>query len=182
MEDHKIIDLYWARCEDAIAETKAKYGAYCASIAERILFSAEDSEECVSDACLRVWNSVPPNRPENLKAYIGKITRNLALNRLRDTAAKRRGEVPLVFEELSLADPRTAETETDGRLLSEAVTAFLRTLRPGKRRIFVLRYWYFESLSEISGETGIPESRLKGELFRLRKKLAAYLEKEGFSL
>ena len=182
MKDSEIVELFWSRSENAISETEEKYGWYCPSIAYRMLSSIEDSEECVSDTYLHTWNSIPPNRPENLKAYVGKITRNLALDRLKANAAKKRGEVPLVFEELKVPDSHTVETEIDGKLLSEAITSFLRALPPVKRRIFVLRYWYFESLSGIASKTGIKESRLKGDLFRMRKKLAAYLDKEGFRL
>ena len=98
MKDSEIVELYWNRSEDAISETKEKYGWYCTSIAYRMLSSIEDSEECVSDTYLQAWNSIPPNRPDNLKAYVGKITRNLALNRLRANTTQKRGEVPLVFQ------------------------------------------------------------------------------------
>ena len=182
MKDSEIVELYWNRSENAISETKEKYGWYCTSIAYRMLSSIEDSEECVSDTYLQAWNSIPPNRPNNLKAYVGKITRNLALNRLRANTTQRRGEVPLVFEELKVPDVKTVEAEIDSRLLSEAITGFLRTLPPIKRRIFVLRYWYFEPISGISAKTGMKESRIKGDLYRMRKKLAAYLDKEGFRL
>ena len=182
MKDSEIVALYWERSEEAVAETKAKYGWYCTSIAYQILSSVEDSEECVSDAYWKTWSSIPPNRPEDLRSYIGKITRNLALNRIKAGSTKKRGEVPLVLEELEVASLDTVENEMDRKLLSEAITRFLRTLPQEKRRVFVLRYWYFESLAMIARETGWKENRLKVELYRLRKKLAAYLEKEGFTL
>ena len=182
MKDSEIVALYWKRSEDAITQTKEKYGWYCTSIAYRILSSIEDSEECVSDAFLRVWNSIPPNEPKDLRSYIGKITRNLSLNRLKANSVQKRGEVPLVLEELEIASLDTVENELERKRMSEAITGFLRTLPTMKRRIFVLRYWYFEPISAISSETGWKENRIKVELYRLRQKLAAHLEKEGFTL
>lgn len=182
MKDSEIVELYWNRSERAITETKDKYDRYCTTIAYRILSSHEDSEECVSDTYLRTWNSIPPSKPENLKAYVGKITRNLALDRLRASGRKKRGDAALVLQEFRVAALETVDDEMDRLALSEAISSFLRTLEPIKRRIFVLRYWYFEPVSEISKKTGWTDNRVRVELFRLRKKLSAYLEKEGFAL
>lgn len=182
MKDSEIVELYWNRSENAIFETKNKYDRYCTSIAYRILSSSEDSEECVSDTYLRTWNSIPPSRPENLKAYVGKITRNVALDRFRASSRKKNEETALVLHEFQVASLDTVDDEMDRLALSEAISSFLRTLEPIKRQVFVLRYWYFESVSEISEKTGWTDNRIRVELFRLRKKLSAYLEKEGFAL
>ena len=182
MKDSEIVSLYWSRSEDAITETREKYGWYCTSIAYRILSSIEDSEECVSDTYLSLWNTIPPKRPENLRSYIGRITRNHALDRLKANTTKKRGETPLVLEELEAASLETVESEMEQKLLAEAITQFLRTLPLEKRRIFVLRYWYFASISEISMKTGWKENRIKVTLYRLRKQLIGYLDKEGFTL
>lgn len=182
MKDSEIVELYWSRSEQAILETKTKYDRYCTAVAYNILSSVEDSEECVSDTYLRVWNSIPPSKPENLKAYIGKITRNLALDRVRANNTQKRGVLPLVLDELTTVGLDTVEEEINRKLLSDAITGFLRTLPPMKRRIFILRYWYFESISGIAEKTGWSDNRIKVDLFRTRKKLAEYLKKEGFSL
>jgi len=182
MEDAEIIQLYWDRSEAALSATKEKYGGYCAVIAYHVLSSYEDSEECVSEVLLRAWNAIPPRRPENLKAWLGKVTRNLALDRLKHDTAQKRGEVPLALEELELSGLDTAESALDGKLLSDAIASFLRSQPEAKRRLFLLRYWYFESIADIAAKTGWTENRIKVELFRLRKKLAVHLEKEGFSL
>lgn len=182
MKDEEIVALYFARNEDAIAQTREKYGWYCSSIAYHILCSIEDSEECVSDTWLRTWNSIPPKRPDRLQPYVGKITRNLALDRVKADAAKNRNEVSQVLEELDSASLDTPENLLEQKRLSETITAFLCTLPPIKQRVFVLRYWYFLSLKEISQKTGWKENRLMVELYRMRGKLKTYLEKEGFEL
>ena len=179
MEDEKIINLYFARTEEAIKETKNKYNSYCTSIAYHILSSVEDTEECISDTYMQVWNSIPPNRPDSLRAYVGKITRNLALNRLRANTAKKRGEATLVLEELQISSLETPYDELERKLMADAITAFLHTLPPVKQQIFMLRYWYFEPIKTISRKTGWREDSVKSELYRLRKKLKTHLEKEG---
>ena len=182
MTDSEIVELYWTRSEEAIAKTKEKYGRYCSSIAYRILASFEDSEECVSDVYLSVWYSIPPKRPEDMKSYLGKITRNKALDRVRANSAKKRGELPLVLEELEIDSLDTVENELDKKLLADAISRFLHTLSAEKRTVFLLRYWNFESISEISLKTGWNKNRVKVTLYRLRKQLFTYLEKEGFLL
>ena len=182
MTDEEIVALYFARNEDAIAETGKKYGWYCSTVAYNILRSLEDSEECVSETWLRAWNSIPPKRPDRLKPYLGRITRNLALDRVRADAARKKTEVPMILEELNVASLDTPEDALEQKRLSEAVSAWLYTLPPGKQRVFVLRYWYFEPLKEISRKTGWKENRLMVELYRMRGKLKRYLQKEGFEL
>ena len=179
MEDEKIIALYFDRDEQAIYETREKYGPYCTAIAYNILSSFEDTEECVSDTYLRTWDSIPPNSPKSLKGYVGRITHNLALTMYRRRKTKKRCVITEVLEELqipSLEDPTgTVERKETAKLISD----FLWTLPVEKRRIFVLRYWYFETIPSISRTTGWKETRIKSELSRTRKKLKNYLEQEG---
>ena len=180
MEDEKIIELYFARDETAFYETRAKYGPYCTAIAYNILSSFEDTEECISDTYLHTWNSIPPNRPENLKGYVGRITHNLALTMFRKRNAKKRCAITDVLEELqipSLDDPR--ET-VERKEFSQIISDYLWTLPEEKCRIFILRYWYYESIQSISRATGWKEARIRSELSRIRKKLRSYLEQEGF--
>lgn len=179
MEDEKIISLYFDRDEQAIYETREKYGPYCTAIAYNILSSFEDTEECVSDTYLRTWDSIPPNSPKSLKGYVGRIAHNLALTMFRRRSTKKRCVITEVLEELqipSLEDPtETAERKETAKLISD----FLWTLPVEKRRIFVLRYWYYETIPSISRTTGWKETRIKSELSRTRKKLKNYLEQEG---
>ena len=179
MEDEKIIALYFDRDEQAIYETREKYGPYCTAIAYNILSSFEDTEECVSDTYLRTWDSIPPNSPKSLKGYVGRITHNLALTMLRSRSTKKRNVITEVLEELqipSLEDP----VETVGRKeTAKLISDFLWTLPVEKRRIFVLRYWYYETIPSISRTTGWKETRIKSELSRIRKKLKKRLEQEG---
>lgn len=182
MDDSEIIRLYFDRSERAIGQTREKYGPYCAAIAYRILSSIEDTEECVSDTWQRAWDSIPPARPTDLRSYLGRITRNLALSRLREARAAKRGGtgVQLALEELGecVSAGDTPEDEILRRQLTEAVNRFLQTLTPEKRAVFVLRYWYLYSGAEIARKTGIRETTVRTMLFRLRKQLKTHLEKE----
>lgn len=186
MEDHEIIALYWERSELAIAESRKKYGGYCTSIAYNILASQEDTDECVADTFFRAWNAIPPTRPNSLKLFLGRITRNLSLSRLRERGREKRGggQPALALEELkecvaSNDDPFSALEE---KRLAGAISDFLRELSPEKRNLFILRYWYLCSIGEISRKTGAQEGKIKSALFRIRRELRHYLEKEGFSL
>lgn len=186
MKDEEIVALYWARSEHAIAETAQKYGAYCTAIARAILESPEDSEECVNDTWLGAWNSLPPHRPTVLSAFLGKITRNLSLNRReKNRAAKRgRGEVPKALEELSecLPHPATVEQALEERELEALLNRFLDTLSEDARRIFLKRYWYFCPVKRIADDLAMGESRVKMSLLRTRNALKRYLEQEGITL
>lgn len=186
MEDRKIVQLYWDRMPEAIPATSEKYGGFCARIARNILESREDAEECVNDTYLRAWNSMPPHRPEALAAFLGKITRNLSFNRYRyDHAGKRGGgQIPAVLDELAevVSDTHDVEREIDRRELIRAVNAFLDSLPREKRRLFVRRYWYSESIAAIARELHMTENHVSVTLNRLRGKLRGYLEKEGFEL
>lgn len=183
MDDQKIIELYWRRCEDAIAETAHKYGPYCRRVAYNILQDHADSEECVNDTYLRAWNAIPPKRPERLRAFLGKIARNLALDRWeRQSAEKRgRGQASLALEELEecLPAPSGGEQTADGLALKELLDRFLAGLEAERRRIFVRRYWYLDSVKEVAAALGVGESSVKMTLLRLRRELKEFLEKEG---
>jgi RNA polymerase sigma-70 factor (ECF subfamily) len=186
MDDSKIIDLYWARSELAISATAQKYGTYCQTIAYRILNQTEDSEECVSDTWLKAWNAIPPARPDCLRAFVGKITRNLALNRLRqDHTMKRGGQVvAIALDELKecVSTGDSPEDALENKRISESVNRFLGTLSTEKRVAFVLRYWYLCPIEEIAQKMNLKEAKLKSMLFRLRKQLKTHLEQEDILL
>lgn len=186
MKDIDIIKLYFERSEKAIEETDNKYGAYCNVIAENILFNKQDSEECVNDTYLKVWNSIPPNRPQNLRTYIGKITRNLAINRYNRYSAQKRGgsNVDIVFSELEGCIPSmlTVEENMDEKILIKLLETFLKKQSDTKRNIFLRRYWYCEPISKIAEGFSLSESKVTSILYRMRLKLKEYLEKEGISV
>ncbi|MBR5093700.1 MAG: sigma-70 family RNA polymerase sigma factor [Oscillospiraceae bacterium] len=184
MEDAAILALYWRRDEQAIRETEARYGAYCRSVARRILPDPQDAEEVLSDTWLRAWESIPPKRPERLATYLGKLTRDLAISRLRQLSAQKRGggQLPLVLEELSecLAAPGSPEQELEARELRQALDRFVSGLAARERDVFVCRYWFLAPLEELSRRTGYSQSKLKSMLARTRKKLDRYLREEGY--
>lgn len=184
MEDSAIIDLYWAREEAAITETDQKYGPYCRAIAYHILKSREDSDECVNDTWLRAWNAMPPERPTILSAFLGRITRNLSLDRYRQRHALRRGgELETIDLELGdLVSGGQSDGCIDAIATGEAISRFLHTCDQTARVIFLRRYWYADSIAEIAGRYHISESKVKSSLFRSRKKLRSYLEQEGIFL
>lgn len=186
MTDDQIIALYWDRSEMAIKETDSKYGTVCYGIAYRILQDRLDSEECVSDGYWRLWNTIPPQRPQRLRSFLGKIIRNLALNRYeKETAAKRGGgEVPLALDELGecLPGKGSAEQYLEEKELKKCICAFLQDIRKTDRMIFLMRYWELRSVEEISKITSFSQSKVKMSLHRSRKRLKAALEKEGVTL
>ncbi len=186
MEDGKIIDLYWQRSEAAIAETDTKYGAYCHSISHNILHNKEDAEECVNDTYLKAWHSMPTQRPNCLMAFLGKIVRNLSLDRYRKNHAKKRGdgETELALTELEecLSASGSVEEAVDGKLLTDCIDRFLAGLPRQKRSVFVCRYWYLYPVSEIAKRYGLSESSVTNTLFRLRKQLRRHLETEGITV
>ncbi len=186
MDDQQIIELYWARSESAIAETDKKYGKLCRRIALNILANPQDSEECVSDTYLKVWSVIPPKRPVKLSAFLGKITRNLAINRYEKATAGKRGggEVPVALEELAecIPDPNSVERAVDNRILADKLNVFLGGLSVEARKIFMRRYWEVCSVQEIAEIYGISESKVKVSLFRTRGKLRSFLEQEGIAL
>ena len=183
MDDHEIVEMYLARDEKALMKTKEKYDRYCHYIAYNILYSEYDSEECVNDAYLATWNSIPPSKPSSLKAFIGKITRNFALNRYNAAHAKKRSaSVEIALEELSeVLYDKEADTRslTDELTLRYALNAFIGSLPTITRQIFVRRYWYLSSIKEIAKDYTVSESNVKITLLRTREKLREYLLKEG---
>ncbi|WP_308682642.1 RNA polymerase sigma factor [Stomatobaculum longum] len=182
MEDRAIVALYWKRAETAILETKKQYGRLLFSISRGILRNEEDAEECENDTYLRAWDTIPPKRPEKLSAFLAKITRNLSLDRYDAMHAEKRGggEVPLLLDELAevIADETAFPTDTEG--LSEVLNAFLGRLKPDARTIFLRRYWFGDSVQEISARSGFGESKIKMSLLRTRQSLKEVLEKEGY--
>ena len=186
MEDSQIIDLYWARSEQAVQETDTKYGGYCRAIAHNILKSFEDSEECVADTWLRAWNAMPPQRPSVLSAFLGRITRNLSLDRYKAARAEKRGgdSFPAALDELSACIPAQGGVEQtmDERELGRAIDRFLRTVPEKQCSLFLRRYWYAESIAQIAGRYAMKENTVKSMLFRTREQLRAFLQKEGIAV
>ncbi|MBQ6877041.1 MAG: sigma-70 family RNA polymerase sigma factor [Oscillospiraceae bacterium] len=186
MEDSEIIKLFEIRSEEALSETEKKYGAYCFSCAKNILENEEDAKETLSDTYLCLWNNIPPQKPENFRAFAAKICRNLALNLLRKRNAEKRGggETEVVFEEISefVSGNETPEHSFEQRELTKAIDGFLEKLSKEKREFFILRYWYFESVEKIARRTGKTENSVRNSLFRTRKKLREYLIERGFEI
>lgn len=183
MEDAEILDLYWKRNAQAILETQTNYGRYCHSIAFHILHNREDSEECVNDTWMRAWNCIPPSRPVRLAIFLGTITRNLSLDRLkRKRAAKRgSGEMELALDELAECVPMAYNTEdaVETAELSRMIDKFLHTLPEKECNVFLRRYWYVEEYAEIAKRYNMKLNTVKTSLFRTRAKLRIYLEQEG---
>ena len=185
MEDQQIVDLYFSRSESAITETDRKYGRYCHSIAYNILEDHEDAKEIVNDTYLKAWNTIPPNRPDPLKPYVGMISRHLSLDRYEEYHTQKRGRrVPLVLEELAECIPDNDSREDIGEsvALKDALAKFIRSLPDKTQRIFLRRYWYASSVAEIAEEYGMRENSVNVLLHRTRKKLKDHLQKEGFDL
>ena len=182
MDDEKIVDLYWERSELAIAETSIKYGKYCRTIALNILSNHLDAQECENDTYIAAWNAIPPTRPIKLLAFLGRLTRNIALDRYDYNAAKKRnGKFNILLSELEECIPsaNNVEMQYESGQVSMAISDFLRSIDSEIRVVFIRRYWYSDSLKDISKQLGISESKLKSILFRTRNKLKVYLEKEG---
>lgn len=182
MDDNEILALYWARSEQAIAETGRKYGRPVGHIARNILQNEQDAEECVSDTWLAAWNSIPPQRPNPLLSYLCKICRNRALSRRRaENAQKRRNSFDVALEELEdcLADSGTPERDYEARELGAAMNRFLAALPPEDRCAFLRRYWFGDDLQDLAREMGLAPHRLSVRLSRVRKKLKLQLEQEG---
>lgn len=184
MDDKEIIGLYFARSEEALTETAKKYGPYCHSIAYHILENHDDSKECVNDAYLRVWNAIPPEKPVSLRAYLGKITRNLALGRYRAGHTQKRGGcVEVAMEELREATAGVSPEEAIDRTeLMQLIEAFLDELSPQARVFFLRRYWYFSTVKEIAADYHVSVSSVKVSLLRSRNALKTRLEKEGIQV
>lgn len=183
MEDVTIIGLYWSRDEAAIQECQLKYGSYCRTIANNILSSAEDVEECINDTWLRAWNAIPPARPGRLSVFLGKITRNLAIDKYRKDNAQKHGsgQTALCLDELSECIGERSPIE-DKVAFRDLLNTFLSDLSEKHQSIFLMRYWYFLSNQEIAQRHGISEGAVKMTLQRIRKKLKVFLEKEGVGI
>lgn len=186
MEDKTIIQLYFERSETAISETATKYGKLCHTIAYNILFNEEDSEECVNDTYMKAWEVIPPQIPEKLAAFLGKITRNLAISKYRHNSSLKRGggQVNLALEELEecISDKNTTEQAVSDKMFVEQLNIFLEKLSEEKRKVFMQRYWYLRPISEIAEEFSLSESKVKMMLHRTRNSLKETLEKEGIVL
>lgn len=186
MNDNEIIELYWARNENAITASEEKYGRYCHSISYNILHNNEDAEECVNDTWVGAWKSIPPQRPNRLSSYLGKITRNLSINRFKQYTAEKRGlgQTEIVLSELEDCIPAETDVEqiVEEMVLVEALNRFLRGQPEQKRNIFIRRYWYLYPIREIAEAYSASESKITSLLFRMRNELKKYLEKEGITL
>ena len=182
MQDQAIIDLYIERNERAIEETAAKYGAYCNKIAYNILRDVFDAEECVNDTYLRVWNTVPPTVPNIFSAFLAKITRNLAIDRYNKSHSQKRdtGVTASLDELTECVGDGDLSDELETALLGKAISAFLTGEKPLTRRIFIRKYFFEDTLSEIAKSHGMSEANVKVTLHRARARLRDYLVKEGF--
>ena len=182
MNDIELINLYWNRSEEAISETDKKYGNYCRKIAYNVLYDIEDSKECVNDTYLNTWKAIPDDKPDIFIAYLGKITRNLAINLYNKQKAKKRGSgtVEVVLTELEniISAKNSIDDEMESKLITEKLNEFLWTLKKEHRVIFVRRYWYIDSIKDIAKKMGVSESKVKSILFRSRNKLKVFLEEE----
>lgn len=185
-EDSRIIELYFERNESAVAETDKKYGAYCMTVSKNILGNEEDAKECLNDTYLAAWNSIPPKIPEKLSLFLGKITRNLSLNRYRKNETKKRGggTADIVFDEIGeiISGSENPEEKFERKEIIGAVNEFLRTLPEEKRSIFICRYWYFDSIEDIAARFGKKESGIYSSLERTRKNLWKYLSERGYEI
>lgn len=183
MEDSQIVELYWQRNESAITETQSKYGRYCHKIAANILQNGEDAEECVNDTYIGAWNAMPPHKPAILSTFLGKITRRVSLKRYRERTAEKRGggEIALALEELEecVSSGENIDEHLYVSELAEIINEFLRQLPIPERRVFLRRYWYFDSIADIASRYGFGESKVKMMLKRTRDKLEVQLQKEG---
>jgi RNA polymerase sigma-70 factor (ECF subfamily) len=185
LKDNDILDLFFQRQEEALEETKKKYGKRLYHSALNILHSNEDAEECVQDTLFKAWEAIPPARPTMLGAFLAKIARNLAINKWKASTAERRGggEVGQLLSELEDSIPSTKlgvpEDEYDSGFVVQAINECLNSMNQTMRVIFVLRYFYGESISDICKRSNMSESKVKSLLFRARKKLKTHLEKEG---
>lgn len=184
--DGEIIKAFLERDEKAISAAMEKYGAQTVGIAQRFLQNREDAEQCANDALLRVWDSVPPNRPRELMPYLARIVKNLALNRLRAEGTEKRGgsAVSEVFAELenTISSSGSAEERLESNELRAAINGFLGTLKASHRKMFLMRYWFCCDLPEIAARLGKSEGTVAVTLNRIRVKLKAYLQKRGYDL
>lgn len=186
MQDEHIVALYWQRDESAIQETEQKYGSYLTKIAYNILSDLEDSKESVNDTYMKAWNSMPPHKPEILSTYLGKITRQVSIDILRKRSSRKRqaSEYAISLDEIGDCIPagETPEQAVELQLLAKAIASYLCTLSPQARNTFVGRYYFMDSIRDITEYYGMSKSKVESMLHRTRKGLKAYLEKEGYTI
>lgn len=185
MEDKQIVDLFWQRTNQAIIETQNKYGKLCLQLASNITGNLQDAEEIVNEAYLALWNKIPPEKPQYLKSFVCKITRNISIDRVRYYQAnKRKGSALVSLDEIEdiLSGVDTPESLYDRKETAAYISEFLRNIKPDKRKMFLQRYWYCKTISEIANEVGVTEGRVKVTLHRIRKELKKYLESKGVTL
>lgn len=185
MDDSKIIELFFERSERAIVELSEKYGRLCRSVSLNVLGDERDAEECVNDAYLKVWNAIPPYRPDSLKAFVCRLVRRASIDRYKhDHAQKRRGNYAICIDELDnlLSMESSSEDEIMKEELSRHVDAFLDTLSKTNRMLFVRRYWYMDSYETLAKLSGLNEGAVRTRLSRLREKLKVYLKGNGVAL
>ena len=186
MEDQQIIALYWDRDQQAITETADKYGGYLRSISWNILRSHDDADECVNDTYLRTWNAIPPARPSAFQVWLGRITRNLSLDRWKQRRAQKRGgegmEILLGELDTCVPAPHGTEKSMEDQEIAALISSFLRQLPAESRFIFLRRYWYGEDLAAISKRLHCSLPKVKSSLFRTRTRLRAYLESQEVQL
>ncbi|MEK3880763.1 RNA polymerase sigma factor [Paenibacillus sp. FSL M7-0420] len=185
MEDQGIIQLYLQRSQQAITETRNKYSAYCRAIARNIVANPSDTEECENDTYLAAWNAIPPNQPRRLPVFLGRITRNIALDKYGyNTAKKRSRQFEVILEELEdcLPAAETVETEIAAGETARLINEFLYGLEEGTRNLFIRRYWYADSIESLAGRFDMSSSKVKSSLFRTRNKLRIHLDQEGVHL
>ncbi len=185
MDDEAIVSLYWARDESAITETSSKYGGLCNHIANNILASREDREECINDTYLAIWNAIPDKHPNRFSVFISRIVRNLALKKYEYiSAAKRNPSAVTSFEELGdcVSGTASVESEIERKHIEATINKFLWRQADEKRNIFIRRYWYLDSIETICRCTGFSQSKVKSMLYEMRRKLKRYLENEGIEV
>lgn len=186
MDDKEIVRLFFERNESGLAAVGEKYNSYLIKIAESITYSQEDAEEIINDVLLKAWELIPPNEPEKLAAFLGKLTRNEAISRRRSALMEKRGsgEVPLVLDEMAeiISDGSNIEREQEYKELMGEISSFIRKQKPLKRDMFVCRYWYCMSVRELSGKFGVTESKVTVTLCRVRAKLKKHLQERGYDI
>lgn len=184
MEDVQIVSLYWNRDQSAISESNIKYGQMLKRISLSVVQNQEDSDECVNDTYLKVWDTIPPQKPNSLAAYLGRITRNISINRWYENHTQKRGGANVLITELSdcIPSPYSVEKEIEASELSAVITKWLYSIAQDDRVLFLRRYWFGESLNSLAEECATTPNRLAGRMYRLRKKLKLTLEKEGIYL
>ena len=183
MDDYLIVKLFWDRDESAISEAKKQYDKYCMHIADNILQNPQDAEECVNDSLLDAWNSIPPQKPENLKTYLGKLVRRTAIDRLRINTAKKRitDGTLLSLEEISeIIGKSDVESSVEKAELTRLISKYLRSIDETKRNVFIRRYWYYDSIKSICERYGFTKNKVVLMLKRTREDLKEYLRKGGY--